>query len=59
VKGLIQPIGDLSEASVGAGFVLVAARRATRANSSDRLVADLDRHAAEDSDELSIVRAWD
>src|SRR4029077_18069073 len=54
-KGLIQPIGDFSEASIGAGFVLVAARRATDANCADRLVSDLDRDAALDSNELSIV----
>ena len=56
VKGLIQSISDLSDASIGTGFVLVAARRAPDANSSDRFVAGLDRHAAEDSDELSIVK---
>ena len=54
-KGLIQPIRDLSETSVGAGFVLVAARRATDANGTDRFVANLDRHAAGESNELSIL----
>ena len=55
VKGLIQSIRDLSDASIGAGFVLVAARRATDANCADRLVSDLDRDATLDSNELSIV----
>ena len=55
MKALIQPIADLSEASIGAGFVLVATRRATDANGADRFVANLDRHTAGESNELSIV----
>ena len=55
MKGLIQSISDLSDASIGAGFVLVAARRAAHANSPDRFVTGLDRHTADGSDELSIV----
>jgi hypothetical protein len=55
VKGLVQPITDLSETSIGAGFVLFAGRRATNTNAADDLVADFDRHAAADSDKLPIV----
>ena len=53
--GLIQPITDLREASIGAGFVLFAGRRATDTDAADDLVSDFDRHAAADSDKLSIV----
>ena len=55
VQGLIQPITDLSETSIGAGFVLVAGRRAADTNAADDLVSGFDRHAAADSDKLSIV----
>ena len=40
VKGLIQPITDLSETSIGARFILVATRRATDTNAADVLVSD-------------------
>ena len=55
VKGLIQPITNLSETSIGAGFVLFAGRRATDTDAANDLVSDFDWHAAADSDKLPIV----
>jgi hypothetical protein len=45
-KGSIQSVGDFTKASIGAGLVLVAARRATDTFGADRFVVNLDRQAA-------------
>src|SRR5262252_3095925 len=44
--GLLQVRRHLVDAGLGAGFVLVAARRAGDADRADRVLADLDRQAA-------------
>src|SRR5689334_20352713 len=49
---LVQPVLDLVEAGDRAGFILVAAGRAGRRDAADRIVADLDRHAARPGAEL-------
>jgi hypothetical protein len=40
-KKLVQPLADLGEARIGAGFVLVATRRTADAEGADRFAADL------------------
>src|SRR5215470_20458754 len=42
----LQPVVDLGNASVGAGFVLVAAGGAADPDAADRLLVGIDRHAA-------------
>src|SRR5262249_26170586 len=47
---LLQRIGNLGDARIGARFVFLAARRTRHADAPDQLVARLDRHAAADAD---------
>src|ERR1700676_2401016 len=57
VRKLIQPVLDFVEAGDGAGFVFVPTWGATDGNATDRVFADLDRHATLPSGELAIVHA--
>jgi len=62
-KKLVQPVTDLGEARISAGFVLVAAGRPADADAADRVVARLDGHATERRHHLGIIergieRAW-
>src|SRR5437868_5439857 len=54
---LFQPIADLGDAGLGAGFVLVAARCARDGNAADRVLASLDRDAAPSGGELRVELA--
>src|SRR5258708_39746044 len=54
LAGLVQPVLDLVDAGEGAGFVLVAAGRAADRDAADRVLPDLDRHAALAGGELGI-----
>src|SRR5689334_19833598 len=49
-SALLQRIRYLGKARIGAGFILVAARRTGHADAADDFVAGLDRHAAADAD---------
>ena len=46
IPPLFQPIGDLVEAGAGAGFALLAARRAADAEAGDGLLAGPDQDPA-------------
>src|SRR2546423_13999794 len=53
VNGLLQIAGDLVDAGLDAGFVLVAARRAGGAGRADHVFAGLDRQRAARRDHVA------
>jgi hypothetical protein len=51
---LLQPVADLGQAGLSAGFILLATRSTADADSGDRLIADLDRQTAHCRRQLAI-----